>query len=169
MKAHSSTSKWLRSNSAAFLPSFCASTASFKSRRVGTRREGLTNNDPLRTVRKRGWCKVCLWAFPFSAGINPGGGRAAVGAAGRQGWVGSGAESAAVLGREAVAARGCSLIAFQAQTRVKLNFLDQIAKFWELQGCTLKIPHVERKILDLFQLNRVRLLKGSSPEGGGVL
>lgn len=47
---------------------------------------------------------------------------------------------------------------FQAQTRVKLNFLDQIAKFWELQGCTLKIPHVERKILDLFQLNRVRPL-----------
>ncbi|EMP37568.1 Lysine-specific demethylase 5B, partial [Chelonia mydas] len=42
-----------------------------------------------------------------------------------------------------------------AQTRVKLNFLDQIAKFWELQGCTLKIPHVERKILDLFQLNRL--------------
>ena len=43
----------------------------------------------------------------------------------------------------------------QAQTRVKLNFLDQIAKFWELQGCTLKIPHVERKILDLFQLYTV--------------
>ncbi|KAJ7426650.1 hypothetical protein WISP_13833 [Willisornis vidua] len=43
----------------------------------------------------------------------------------------------------------------KAQTRVKLNFLDQIAKFWELQGCTLKIPHVERKILDLFQLNRL--------------
>lgn len=45
----------------------------------------------------------------------------------------------------------------QAQTRVKLNFLDQIAKFWELQGCTLKIPHVERKILDLYQLNKVFL------------
>ncbi|RXN18439.1 lysine-specific demethylase 5B-B-like isoform X2 [Labeo rohita] len=42
-----------------------------------------------------------------------------------------------------------------AQTRVKLNFLDQIAKFWELQGCILKIPHVERKILDLYQLNRL--------------
>ncbi|KAM4613210.1 lysine (K)-specific demethylase 5Ba isoform 2-T2 [Polymixia lowei] len=41
----------------------------------------------------------------------------------------------------------------EAQTRVKLNFLDRIAKFWELQGCTLKIPHVERKILDLYQLN----------------
>lgn len=52
----------------------------------------------------------------------------------------------------------CFIGWFQAQTRVKLNFLDQIAKFWELQGCTLKIPHVERKILDLFQLNRVRPL-----------
>lgn len=62
-----------------------------------------------------------------------------------------------------------SLIAFQAQTRVKLNFLDQIAKFWELQGCTLKIPHVERKILDLFQLNRVRRREGNRPGGGVVL
>uniref|UniRef100_A0A8C5HWG9 [histone H3]-trimethyl-L-lysine(4) demethylase n=1 Tax=Gouania willdenowi TaxID=441366 RepID=A0A8C5HWG9_GOUWI len=43
----------------------------------------------------------------------------------------------------------------EAQTRVKLNFLDQIAKFWEFQGCTLKIPHVERKILDLYQLNKL--------------
>ncbi|XP_060788216.1 lysine-specific demethylase 5B-B isoform X2 [Neoarius graeffei] len=49
----------------------------------------------------------------------------------------------------------------EAQTRVKLNFLDQIAKFWELQGCTLKIPHVERKILDLYQLNKL-----VSEEGG---
>lgn len=38
---------------------------------------------------------------------------------------------------------------------MKLNFLDQIAKYWELQGSSLKIPHVERKILDLFQLNKV--------------
>ncbi|XP_062855118.1 lysine-specific demethylase 5B-B [Trichomycterus rosablanca] len=43
----------------------------------------------------------------------------------------------------------------EAQTRVRLNFLDQIAKFWELQGCSLKIPHVERKILDLYQLHRL--------------
>ncbi|XP_034551845.1 lysine-specific demethylase 5B-B isoform X1 [Notolabrus celidotus] len=42
----------------------------------------------------------------------------------------------------------------EAQTRVKLNFLDQIAKFWDLQGCALKIPHVERKILDLYKLNK---------------
>lgn len=38
---------------------------------------------------------------------------------------------------------------------MKLNFLDQIAKFWELQGCTLKIPHVERRTLDLYQLYTV--------------
>uniref|UniRef100_A0A8B9LC40 [histone H3]-trimethyl-L-lysine(4) demethylase n=1 Tax=Astyanax mexicanus TaxID=7994 RepID=A0A8B9LC40_ASTMX len=49
----------------------------------------------------------------------------------------------------------------EAQTRVRLNFLDQIAKFWELQGCTLKIPHVERKSLDLYQLYKV-----VSEEGG---
>ena len=48
-----------------------------------------------------------------------------------------------------------SHIMSQAQTRVKLNFLDQIAKFWDLQGCALKIPHVERKILDLYKLNKV--------------
>ncbi|TRY57612.1 hypothetical protein DNTS_021047 [Danionella cerebrum] len=43
----------------------------------------------------------------------------------------------------------------EAQTRVKLNFLDQLAKFWDLQGCSFKIPHVERKILDLYQLNKL--------------
>ncbi|XP_061628720.1 lysine-specific demethylase 5B-B isoform X4 [Phyllopteryx taeniolatus] len=49
----------------------------------------------------------------------------------------------------------CKVRPPQAQTRVKLNFLDQIAKFWDLQGCSLKIPHVERKILDLYQLNKL--------------
>ncbi|RXN38019.1 lysine-specific demethylase 5B-like protein [Labeo rohita] len=43
----------------------------------------------------------------------------------------------------------------ELETRVKLNFLDQIAKFWELQGCTLKIPHVERKTLDLYVLYKL--------------
>ncbi|XP_032819198.2 lysine-specific demethylase 5D-like isoform X2 [Petromyzon marinus] len=43
----------------------------------------------------------------------------------------------------------------EAQTRVKLNFLDQIAKFWELQGSTLKIPILERKLLDLYMLSKV--------------
>lgn len=43
----------------------------------------------------------------------------------------------------------------EARTRVRLNFLDQIAKFWELQGSSLKIPMVERKPLDLYSLYRV--------------
>lgn len=38
---------------------------------------------------------------------------------------------------------------------MKLNFLDQIAKFWELQGSSLKIPMVERKALDLYSLHRI--------------
>ncbi|XP_030240080.1 lysine-specific demethylase lid [Drosophila navojoa] len=43
----------------------------------------------------------------------------------------------------------------EAKTRVKLNFLDHIAKFWELQGSSLKIPMVERKALDLYTLHRI--------------
>lgn len=43
----------------------------------------------------------------------------------------------------------------EAETRIKLNFLDQIAKFWELQGSSLKIPMVERKPLDLYTLHRI--------------
>lgn len=43
----------------------------------------------------------------------------------------------------------------EAKTRIKLNFLDQIAKFWELQGSSLKIPMVERKALDLHLLHRI--------------
>ncbi|XP_044742185.1 lysine-specific demethylase lid-like isoform X2 [Chrysoperla carnea] len=43
----------------------------------------------------------------------------------------------------------------EAKTRVKLNFLDQIAKFWELQGSSLKIPMVERRALDLYSLHRI--------------
>uniref|UniRef100_A0A673LR83 Lysine-specific demethylase 5A n=1 Tax=Sinocyclocheilus rhinocerous TaxID=307959 RepID=A0A673LR83_9TELE len=49
----------------------------------------------------------------------------------------------------------------EALTRVKLNFLDQIAKFWELQGCKLRFPHVERKLLDLYLLSKL-----VSAEGG---
>uniref|UniRef100_A0A1W7RA81 [histone H3]-trimethyl-L-lysine(4) demethylase n=1 Tax=Hadrurus spadix TaxID=141984 RepID=A0A1W7RA81_9SCOR len=58
----------------------------------------------------------------------------------------------------------------EATTRIKLNFLDQIAKFWELQGSpvkafvrgsSLKIPNVERKALDLYTLH-----KAVQEEGG---
>ncbi|KAK3610531.1 hypothetical protein CHS0354_008964 [Potamilus streckersoni] len=40
----------------------------------------------------------------------------------------------------------------EAKSRIKLNFLDQLAKFWDLQGNTLRIPHVEKKLLDLYSL-----------------
>nr|2YQE_A Chain A, Jumonji/ARID domain-containing protein 1D [Homo sapiens] len=45
-------------------------------------------------------------------------------------------------------------------TRVKLNYLDQIAKFWEIQGSSLKIPNVERKILDLYSLSKIVIEEG---------
>uniref|UniRef100_A0A8C0BKL0 Lysine-specific demethylase 5A n=1 Tax=Buteo japonicus TaxID=224669 RepID=A0A8C0BKL0_9AVES len=48
----------------------------------------------------------------------------------------------------------------EAMTRVKLDFLDQLAKFWELQGSNLKIPVVERKILDLYSLSKIVASKG---------
>ncbi|KAJ8411958.1 hypothetical protein AAFF_G00142250 [Aldrovandia affinis] len=43
----------------------------------------------------------------------------------------------------------------EAETRVKLNYLDRIAKFWEVQGSSLKIPNIERRIVDLFSLSKV--------------
>lgn len=49
----------------------------------------------------------------------------------------------------------------QAETRVKLNYLDRIAKFWEIQGSSLKIPNIERRILDLFSLSKVLELTDS--------
>lgn len=48
----------------------------------------------------------------------------------------------------------------EAKTRVKLNFLDQIAKFWELQGSSLKIPMVEKRALDLYTLHRMVQAEG---------
>ena len=46
----------------------------------------------------------------------------------------------------------------EASTRVKLNFLDALAKFWELQGSSLKVPNVERMPLDLHLLFKVRFM-----------
>lgn len=40
---------------------------------------------------------------------------------------------------------------------MKLNYLDRIARFWEIQGSSLKIPHIERRILDLFSLSKVSI------------
>lgn len=43
----------------------------------------------------------------------------------------------------------------EARTRVKLNFLDRVAKFWEMHDCCFKVPTVERKILDLHSLYEI--------------
>lgn len=48
----------------------------------------------------------------------------------------------------------------EALTRVKLNFLDQIAKFWELQGSQFKIPVVEKRAVDLYSLYKIVLDEG---------
>lgn len=48
-----------------------------------------------------------------------------------------------------------SSLLFQAKTRIKLNFLDRIAKFWELQGTSLKIPLIDKKPLDLYNLQQL--------------
>ena len=53
----------------------------------------------------------------------------------------------------------------EAHTRIKLNYLDQVAKFWELQGSTLKIPLVERRALDLFTLKKHVLKEGKCKKG----
>jgi len=50
----------------------------------------------------------------------------------------------------------------EAHTRIKLNFLDQAAKFWELQGSTLKLPLVEKRALDLFTLKKFVLREGEA-------
>ncbi|XP_074605334.1 lysine-specific demethylase 5-like isoform X2 [Brevipalpus obovatus] len=43
----------------------------------------------------------------------------------------------------------------EAQTRVKLNFLEQVIKYWDLQGAPFKLPTVEKKVLDLYTLHKV--------------
>jgi len=43
----------------------------------------------------------------------------------------------------------------EAMTRVRLNFLEQVIKFWDLQGHRFKIPFVDRKLVDLHLLHRV--------------
>lgn len=43
----------------------------------------------------------------------------------------------------------------EAMTRIKLNFLEQLIKFWDLQGATLKIPSLEKKALDLHNFHTI--------------
>ncbi|KAF6031963.1 KDM5A [Bugula neritina] len=48
----------------------------------------------------------------------------------------------------------------EATTRVKLNFLDKLLKFWELQGRAIKIPTVDRKLLDFHKLHKTVQAEG---------
>uniref|UniRef100_A0A0A9W3X8 [histone H3]-trimethyl-L-lysine(4) demethylase n=3 Tax=Lygus hesperus TaxID=30085 RepID=A0A0A9W3X8_LYGHE len=43
----------------------------------------------------------------------------------------------------------------EATTRVKLMFLQNLAEFWELMGTSLKLPVVEKKVLDLYVLDQL--------------
>lgn len=49
----------------------------------------------------------------------------------------------------------------EARTRIKLNFIDQLTKFFALKGKTFQIPVIEKRTLDLYTLHK--LVK----EGGG--
>lgn len=51
-----------------------------------------------------------------------------------------------------------------AKTRVKLNFLDALFKFWDMQGMTFKIPNVLRTPLDLHKLYKVVTKHGGFEE-----
>lgn len=44
--------------------------------------------------------------------------------------------------------------------RVKLNYLDQIVKFWEIQGFFLKIFNVEWWILDFYSFSKIVVEEG---------
>lgn len=40
----------------------------------------------------------------------------------------------------------------EANTRIKINFLEKLSKFWDLQGHKFRIPILERKPIDLYKL-----------------
>ncbi|XP_050430388.1 lysine-specific demethylase lid [Adelges cooleyi] len=48
-----------------------------------------------------------------------------------------------------------------ASTRVKLNFLEKIAKYWHLQGVRMKIPVLEQRAVDLYSLYKIVEFEGS--------
>jgi [histone H3]-trimethyl-L-lysine4 demethylase len=43
----------------------------------------------------------------------------------------------------------------EAVTRAKLNFLDKLSKFWELQGKKFRMPVLEKNFVDLYKLNKL--------------
>jgi hypothetical protein len=45
----------------------------------------------------------------------------------------------------------------EALSRVRLNFLDSIAKFWHLQGSQLRVPVMDNRPVDLYKLRKVRM------------
>ncbi len=42
-----------------------------------------------------------------------------------------------------------------AFSRVKINFLNKIASFWNLQGAQFKVPVIDNKYVDLYRLHKV--------------
>jgi len=40
----------------------------------------------------------------------------------------------------------------EANTRIKINFLEKLSNFWELQGNKFRVPILERKPIDLYKL-----------------
>lgn len=48
----------------------------------------------------------------------------------------------------------------EASTRVKLNFLEKIAKYWHLQGIRMKIPVLEQRAVDLYSLYKIVEFEG---------
>lgn len=52
----------------------------------------------------------------------------------------------------------------EARTRIKLNFIDQLTKFFALRGKTFQIPLVEKNSLDLYTLHRLVKEKGGIDE-----
>jgi hypothetical protein len=40
----------------------------------------------------------------------------------------------------------------QAKTRIRLNFIEQIGKFWALQGTPCTIPMIDKHAVDYFML-----------------
>jgi len=51
-----------------------------------------------------------------------------------------------------------------AITRVKLNFLEKIAKYWNLQGISFKIPVLEQRVVDLYSLYKIVDFEGGFDE-----
>lgn len=42
----------------------------------------------------------------------------------------------------------------EGRSRIRLNFTESILKFWKLQGVTVRLPVVEGRSIDLFDLHR---------------